>query len=184
MKLRPAIFLDRDGTLNRCIVRDGKPYPPQQIEEFELIKGVVEACDQLKQAGFLLVVITNQPDVERGTQSQAVVEEMHQQLKKLLPQLDHIEVCYSSGETPDRRRKPEPGMIEDAARILNIDLSTSWMIGDRWRDVECGKRAGVQTIFIDYAYEELLKSKPDFIVSSLSEAVEIILKNYESIKSS
>lgn len=184
MALRPAIFLDRDGTLNRSIVRDGKPYPPQRIEEFELIEGVGEACAQLKQAGFFLVVVTNQPDIGRGSQSQAVVEAMHEKLKKFLPMLDRIEVCYASGEKDDRRRKPEPGMIEDAARTLNIDLTTSWMIGDRWRDVECGKRAGVKTIFIDYQYEEALKSKPDFVVCSLSEAAEIIFKNYESISTS
>ncbi len=184
MPFKSAVFLDRDGTLNRSLIRDGKPYPPGRVEEFELLEGVKEACNQLKRAGFLLVVVTNQPDVGRGTQAQAVVEEMHQKLKYLLPELDHIEVCYASGEEADRRRKPEPGMLEDAATLFDIDLKTSWMIGDRWRDVNCGKNAGVKTILIDYQYKESLKDNPDFTVASLLEAAKVILKNYEPIKSS
>ncbi|MBY0461637.1 MAG: HAD family hydrolase [Alphaproteobacteria bacterium] len=182
MPLKPAVFLDRDGTLNKSIVRNGKPYPPQHIEEFELIEGVTEACTQLKKAGFLLVVVTNQPDVGRGIQSQTAVEVMHRKLKKLLPEIDHIEVCYAPGKTADHRRKPEPGMIEDAASMLGIDLATSWMIGDRWRDVECGKRAGIKTIFIDDHYDEVLTQQPDFTASSFPLAVDIILTFHASIK--
>ncbi len=175
MPRRPAIFLDRDGTLNRQIVRDGKPYPPQTIEEFTLLDGVAEGCRQLKQAGFALIVATNQPDVGRGTQSQAVVEAMHEKLRHLLP-IDRIEVCYDPGQgQPSEFRKPAPGMLLRASRELGIDLARSWMIGDRWRDIDCGSSAGCRTILIDWGYSEALRTPPNFTVNSFSEAVGIIL---------
>lgn len=179
MTLRPAVFLDRDGTLNRQVIRDGKPYPPQTVAEFQLFDGVPKACAKLAGAGFALVLATNQPDVGRGTQSQAVVEAMHAKLMQLVPEIARIEVCYAPGldksAPPDRRRKPEPGMLLDAAAALGIDLARSWMVGDRWRDIDCGKRAGVRTVFIDFGYAEKLHSPPGFIVKSFSEAAEVIL---------
>ena len=179
MPLRPAVFLDRDGTLNRQIIRDGKPYPPQTVAEFELFDCVPVACAQLAAAGFVLVVATNQPDVGRGTQSQAIVEAMHAKLQQFIPEIARVEVCYAPGQGiahPDnRRRKPEPGVLLDAARDLGLDLTRSWMIGDRWRDVDCGKRAGVRTVFIDFGYAEELQAPPEFSVSSFAEAARIIL---------
>jgi D-glycero-D-manno-heptose 1,7-bisphosphate phosphatase len=133
--LKPAVFLDRDGTLNVQVIRDGKPYAPRELKDFTLFPNVIESCEALKKAGFLLVVATNQ-----------------------------------------HRRKPEPGMLLDAAKALGIDLRGSWMVGDRWRDVDCGKRAGVKTVFIDFSYDEVLHAKPDFTVSSFKEAVSTILK--------
>ena len=173
---RPAIFLDRDGTLNAPVVRDGKPYPPATVAEFVLLDGVVEACQRLKQAGFVLVVATNQPDVGRGTQSREAVEAMHARLCSLAP-IDRVEVSYSpGGETPPSPdRKPEPGMLLRAARELDLDLSRSWMVGDRWRDVDCGAKAGVRTIFIDWGYDEKLRATPDFTVRSFPDAAGIIL---------
>ena len=176
---RPAVFLDRDGTLNRQVIRDGTPYPPQTVAEFELFPGVPEACSQLAAAGFVLVVATNQPDVGRGTQSQAVVDAMHAKLRRLVPAIAHLEVCYAPGLDPsapsDRRRKPEPGMLLDAALLLGLDLGRSWMIGDRWRDIDCGRRAGVRTVFIDFGYAEKLRAAPDFTVASFADAARIIL---------
>jgi D-glycero-D-manno-heptose 1,7-bisphosphate phosphatase len=91
--LRPAVFLDRDGTLNLQLIRDGKPYPPQTVDEFRLFPDAAAACARLAAAGYVLVVATNQPDVGRGTQSQAVVEEMHAKLQQQIPHLSRIEVC-------------------------------------------------------------------------------------------
>lgn len=178
--LRPAIFLDRDGTLNLQVVRAGKPYPPETVAEFSLFPGVPEACAQLAAAGFVLVVATNQPDVGRGDQSQAVVEAMHAKLRQLVPSIEHIEVCYAPGQgvvhPEDYRRKPEPGMITDAARDLGLDLTRSWMVGDRWRDIDCGQRAGVRTVFIDFGYDEALRAAPDFTVKNFTEAAAVILR--------
>ena len=178
----PAVFLDRDGTLNRQVIRDGKPYPPQTLPEFELYADVPPACAQLAAAGFTLIVATNQPDVGRGSQSQAVVEAMHMKLQRLVPQIAHIEVCYAPGrpgEPLDPRRKPEPGMLVDAALACHLDLARSWMVGDRWRDIDCGKRAGVRTVFIDFGYAETLRTAPDFKVKSFAAAAEIIVAHAE-----
>jgi D-glycero-D-manno-heptose 1,7-bisphosphate phosphatase len=173
---RPAVFLDRDGTLNIQVIRNGQPYPPATLEEFRLFPEVPAACHALKAAGFALVVATNQPDVGRGTQSQAIVESMHAQLRQLLPEIEQVEVCYDAGQgEPSRRRKPEPGMLLDAAAALGLDLARSWMIGDRWRDIDCGKRAGVRTIFIDFGYAEETNAPPDFTVKNFAEAARIIL---------
>jgi len=172
---RPAVFLDRDGTLNVQVLRDGKPYPPAGLGDFRLFADAPGGCRRLKAAGFTLVVATNQPDVRRGTQPQSVVEAIHARLRALIPEIDRIEVSYDSGKEPARRRKPEPGMLLDAAAALNLNLARSWMIGDRWRDVECGRRAGVRTVLIDFGYAEKLPAPPDFTVGSFGAAVEAIL---------
>ena len=175
MKMR-AVFLDRDGVINECRVVDGKPYPPLSVEEFVMFPGVAEACRKLKQAGFLLIVATNQPDVGRGTLKRAVVEAIHAHMKRVLP-LDGVEVCYhpGRGDSACDCRKPQPGMLRRAAQELNIDLAASWMVGDRWRDIDCGHAAGCRTVFIDYGYDEPLKQRPDFRAKSLLEAAELIL---------
>lgn len=176
--MKPAVFLDRDGTLNVQIVRDGKPYPPRNLAEFTLFDDVPSACRRLKAAGFLLVVATNQPDVGRGDQLQSEVEAMHARLREWIPQIDRVEVCYDPGRgEASRRRKPEPGMLLDAAAALGIDLGRSWMIGDRWRDVDCGKRAGVRTVLIDWGYAETLREAPDFVARSFGDAVGMVLRS-------
>jgi D-glycero-D-manno-heptose 1,7-bisphosphate phosphatase len=176
----PAVFLDRDGTLNAPVVVDGRPYPPSTVEAFALYPDAREACRALAAGGFALVVATNQPDVGRGTTPLVIVEAQHARLRELIPEIARIEVSYDSGRGPDEafpRRKPAPGMLLDAASALGLDLSRSWMVGDRWRDVDCGRRAGVRTIFIDRGYEEPLRSQPEFTVRSLAEAAAIILRS-------
>jgi D-glycero-D-manno-heptose 1,7-bisphosphate phosphatase len=171
-----AVFLDRDGVINRALERDGLPYPPASPGEFKIFPEVPEACRRLKQAGFLLIVATNQPDVGRGTLKQEVVEIIHAEMCRRLP-LDRVEVCCHPGKglSDCDCRKPKPGMLLRAARELDIDLVQSWMVGDRWRDVDCGHAAGCRTIFIDRGYAEELKQQPDFRVKNLLEAAEIIL---------
>lgn len=175
--LRPAVFMDRDGTLNVQVIRDGKPYPPATLEAFHLFPGVPEACRALRHAGFALVVATNQPDVGRGDQRREVVDAMHARILALIPEIERIEVCYDPGRgESSQRRKPEPGMLLDAAAALGLDLARSWMVGDRWRDIECGQRAGVRTVLIDFGYAETMSAPPDFVVGSFAEAVDRILK--------
>ena len=172
-----AVFLDRDGVINRALERDSKPYPPRNLSEFEILPEVPAACAKLKAAGFLLIVATNQPDVGRGTLAQSVVEEIHAHLTKQLP-IDLVEVCYHPGQglSGCDCRKPKPGMLLRAAHALGIDLAQSWMVGDRWRDVDCGHAAGCRTIFIDCGYAEELRQKPDFSAGNLAEAADIILR--------
>jgi len=171
-----AVFLDRDGVVSRSIVRDGLPFAPAQLSEFEILPGVPEACRRLKQAGFLLIVATNQPDVGRGTMKQEIVESMHAKMCREVP-IDRVEVCYHPGHGQSNCdcRKPKPGLLVRAAQELGIDLAQSWMVGDRWRDIDCGHAAGCRTIFIDHGYAENLKQPPDFTVKNLAEAAEIIL---------
>jgi len=173
---RPAVFLDRDGVINRALEHECRPYPPTSLAEFEILPEVPAACARLKAAGFVLVVATNQPDVGRGTLRQDVVEEIHAHLLAQLP-IERVEVCYHPGQGSECDcRKPKPGMLLAAAKKLNLDLARSWMVGDRWRDVDCGHAAGCRTIFIDYGYAEELKQKPDFIARHLGEAADIILR--------
>ena len=171
-----AVFLDRDGVINRALTRNNKPYPPTSLDEFEILPGVVEACHKLKQAGYLLIVATNQPDVGRGDLEQGVVECIHASMRRELP-LDRVEVCYHPGRGLSECdcRKPQPGMLRRAAKELNIDLAASWMVGDRWRDIDCGHAAGCRTVFIDYGYDEPLKQQPDFRAKNLLEAADVIL---------
>jgi D-glycero-D-manno-heptose 1,7-bisphosphate phosphatase len=158
------------------VIRNGKPYPPASANEFVLLPGVADGCARLKAAGYQLIVATNQPDVGRGTQTQAAVEAIHAKLCELLP-IDRVEANYDSGreKMPSPFRKPGPGMLLRAAKELGLDLTHSWMVGDRWRDVDCGKNAGCHTIFIDEGYAEELRTTPDFTVRSFAEAVDIIL---------
>lgn len=171
-----AVFLDRDGVINRALVREGFPYAPTRFAEFEILPGVAEACAKLKAAGFLLVVATNQPDVGRGTVKQEVVENIHRFMCQQLP-IDRVEVCYHPGKGFECDcRKPKPGMLLRAANELGVDLAQSWMVGDRWRDIDCGHAAGCRTVLIEYSYDEALHQAPDFRVGSLLEAADLILR--------
>ena len=182
MSMNRAIFLDRDGVINRALEREGKPYPPTSLAEFEILPEVSMACAKLKAAGFLLVVATNQPDVGRGTLARETVEKIHAQMMAQLP-IDRVEVCFHPGKGASDCdcRKPKPGMLLRAARELSIDLSQSWMIGDRWRDVDCGHAAGCRTVFIDRGYVEELRQKPDFLARHLGEAADIILRETKNV---
>lgn len=170
---RRAIFLDRDGVLNRAVIREGKPYPPAGLHEFEVLPGVPAALERLQHRGFWLCVVTNQPDVARGKQQRSIVEAMHAQLRNCLP-LDAFYVCYHDDADDCDCRKPKPGLLLAAAAEHRISLAKSYMIGDRWRDIDCGHSAKCTTIFIDRGYDEALKTRPHFRTADLLGAAEII----------
>jgi D-glycero-D-manno-heptose 1,7-bisphosphate phosphatase len=176
-----AVFLDRDGVLNLSVVRDGKPYPPANLSELKIAPGVEQGCKTLREAGYLLIGITNQPDVPRGITEKGVVEEINQYLLTLLS-MDSIRVCYHDNADHCECRKPKPGLILQAAREKEIDLEASFVIGDRWKDVEAGRRAGCRTVLIDNHYAEPNKTQPTYTVNSFQEAVAAILSGKESIK--
>jgi D-glycero-D-manno-heptose 1,7-bisphosphate phosphatase len=178
---RKAVFLDRDGVLNRAFVRNGKPHPPSSLEELEMLPGVSEACLDLRKAGFLLIMVTNQPDVARGTQTQRVVEAINRALSDRLS-LDDIKVCYHDNSDNCKCRKPEPGLFLEAAKDWTIDLSGSFVVGDRWKDIEAGRRAGCSTIFVDYGYSEMRPETFDKLGTSLTDAVDWILHKTSSPK--
>ena len=173
-ELKRAVFLDRDGIINAPVVRNGKPYPPSTLDSVEILPGVKDALIELKEAGFLNIVATNQPDVATGKQSRAVVDAIHEKMKSELA-LDDIRVCFCV-EGPDCPcYKPSPGLLIEAAKDWGVDLSKSFMIGDRWRDVGAGQSAGCITFFVDYQYKEDLIYRPDFTISGLPEAVKLII---------
>lgn len=168
-----AVFLDRDGVLNKAVVIDGKPYPPKSLEDVIVPEGVKCGLEQLKEQGYLLIVITNQPDVARGTTDRKMVDAINIFLKQQLV-LDDVFCCVHDNTDECECRKPRPGMIFAAAKKWNIDLDNSFMVGDRWRDIETGKNANIKTILIDYGYDE--KSVvPDYSCNDFMEATKIII---------
>jgi transaldolase len=169
---RPAVFLDRDGVINRALLRNGKPFAPTSFEELEILPGVPEALQRLKAAGLPIIVVTNQPDVARGTQRLEVVQAINARLAAALP-IDEIRTCYHDDADNCECRKPKPGLITHAPYY---DLPRSVLVGDRWRDIDAGTRAGIgMTVLVDYQYDEALRSEPDVRVPSLAEAVPEIL---------
>jgi D-glycero-D-manno-heptose 1,7-bisphosphate phosphatase len=169
-----AVFLDRDGVINRAIVRHGKPHPPSSLAELEILPAVSAALAELRAVGFRLIVVTNQPNVARGTQTRECIESLHAALRAQLP-LDEIRICYHDDNDRCSCRKPAPGMLLAAAREHDLNLSASFMVGDRWRDIEAGQRAGCTSLFIDYNYVECRPTQPFICVKSLLEAADWIL---------
>jgi len=168
---RPAVFLDRDGVLVGSDVRDGVPVP---AVDPQVLPGVEEACAALRAAGFWLVMVTNQPDIARGLVPAAEVERVNEDLRARLG-LDDVRVCPHDDGDGCRCRKPAPGMLVEAARHAGVDLSRSFMVGDRWRDVDAGRAAGTSTVWIDLGHAERRPEAPDLTVASLGDAVPFIL---------
>jgi histidinol-phosphate phosphatase family domain/HAD-superfamily hydrolase, subfamily IIIA len=171
-----AVFLDRDGVINRSFVKDGKPFPPNSLDVLEILPNVHESLLFLKKKGFLLIVLTNQPDVGRGKQKREIVKKMNNYLLDQLP-LDGIYVCWHGKDGECNCRKPLPGLLFQAAKDWRIDIKKSYLIGDRWRDIDMGYAAGCKTIFIDYQYDERLNYNPNYKTYSIRQAVSWIVKN-------
>ncbi len=172
----PAVFLDRDGVINRAVVRDGKPYPPQTIGEFEILQGAVASILRLAESGYVLIGVTNQPDVARGLQSRELVESFNTMIRSSLP-VREIFVCYHDIDDNCNCRKPKSGLILQAAEKYSLDLSHSWMVGDRWKDIATGQAVGLKTIFVDYNYNESYEGPPaDFTVDDMAFVADIILQ--------
>lgn len=173
--MKPAVFLDRDGVVNEAIISDGKPYAPKHVSELVIAGNTEDFLKRLKESGFLLIVFTNQPDVARGAISRDTIEEIHNYLCSKLP-IDDMFVCWHDDADHCNCRKPLPGLIFQAAKKHGIDLHGSYVIGDRWRDIDAGTAAGCQTVFINRHYNERAPaSPPQMSVPSLAEGVEWII---------
>lgn len=167
-----ALFLDRDGIINEVVMRDGKPASPRIFEEFSLIPGAIELAKTAKELGFLLVLITNQPDVSRGLLSRKELKKMHEFMQENIP-FDRIEVCTSANDAYIRR-KPNPGMLQQSADALNIDLSQSFFLGDSLKDLQAGKRAGAITILLQTDYNRFIHGLGDMNCNSFEQIFKII----------
>ena len=172
--LNRAVFLDRDGVINRMFVRDGRPFAPTTLEQFAILPGVVEAIAALKNTGFRVIVATNQPDVGAGRVAREIVEAMNARVQQEC-RVDDVRVCYHTEADRCACRKPKPGLLVDAARDWFLDLRASYMVGDRWRDIVAGHAAGCRTVLINYNYAEQKAENPDIVVKSLEEASQRIL---------
>ncbi|MCK1737090.1 HAD-IIIA family hydrolase [Bradyrhizobium sp. 138] len=169
-----AIFLDRDGVLNHPVIREGKSYPPARVEDLKIYDSVGGQLQRLKDRGFILIVVTNQPDVARGTTPKSTVESINAAIAREIPAIDRFIVCYHDNADGCDCRKPKPGMLLVGAAEFGVDLPRSYMIGDRKGDVDAGRAAGSRTIFIDRGYREAVPTNYDYRVSSTSEALKII----------
>ena len=168
------MFLDRDGVVSEAIVRDGRPFPPAAVDEVVIPAGVREACRLLADAGLLLVLVTNQPDIARTATSRQAVDAINGYLSRELD-LDATYVCPHDDGDACRCRKPAPGLLLDAAADWNVDLTRSVMVGDRWRDIEAGRRAGVTTVWLRRDYHEPPPDTPDHVVDHLVDVVPLVV---------
>ena len=169
-----TVFLDRDGVVNRALVRDGKPFAPRALRDFRMLPGTAAAVASLRLAGFMIVVVTNQPDIGNGLVDQATVDAMNDRLRRRV-EVDDVLVCPHRQDEGCGCRKPAPGLLLTAAARHSIDLAASYMVGDRWSDVAAGNAAGCFTIFIDRGYREARPEMPDAVVGSLRAAASLIL---------
>ncbi len=170
-----AVFLDRDGVINRVFVRDGVTHPPAHPGEFELLPGVADAARRLHDAGFVLVVVTNQPDVARGKQTAAGVEALNDRVRAQLPVRDVL-TCFHDTADGCACRKPKPGLVLEAARRWHLDLSRSFLVGDRWSDVAAGQAAGCRAVLVETPYSGRERCRPDHRVADLAAAADWILQ--------
>lgn len=171
---RRAVFLDRDGVIVVPDFRDGRSYAPTTLEDFEIFPDAPAALRLLKEAGFLLILVTNQPDVGAGRINKETLDEMHKKLRLKLP-LDDVYVCMHTRQDDCICRKPRPGMLVAAAHKWGIDFSRSYLIGDRSSDLEAAEATGCGSVLIDYDYDEGVSIQPDFRVKTIAESVKIIL---------
>ncbi|MDA9990842.1 HAD-IIIA family hydrolase [Paracoccaceae bacterium] len=180
VKRKSAVFLDRDGVLLRSDIIRGKAYAIRSIKEYELLPNVLKSLELLKLLDFCLVVITNQPDIGNGLCSEAVSTQIHERLIRETP-IEHVYMCPHQQNSYCYCRKPAPGMIFKAQLELDLDLTSSWVVGDRASDVQSGFNAGCKSIFIDLQYKE---KKPDIqnaTSNNLEDAVKIIAKHCQKL---
>jgi D-glycero-D-manno-heptose 1,7-bisphosphate phosphatase len=176
--MQRAAFLDRDGVINHAIVREGRPYPPANVAELTVLPGVPESLLRLRRAGFLAIVVTNQPDAARGATPRKDIEAINEHLRSNLA-LDDILVCWHDDAQACDCRKPKPGLLFKAADNYDVDLKRSFMVGDRWRDIEAGRRAGCRTVWIDRGYSERSPTDADYETDNFVSAVDWILRHGE-----
>ncbi len=171
---KKAIFFDRDGVLNKSIKKKGKPFAPTSYSKFYIYKNLEKKIDKLRKKKYLLYVVTNQPDFNK--KSKIELNKMHQKLMKKF-KFNKI-FCSHDKNNFSKNKKPRTGLIRHLLKSKSIDLSKSFVVGDRWRDVDFAYNLKCKSIFIDRKYSEKLNNKPDYICKSTSQAINIIL-NYE-----
>jgi len=170
--MKKAVFIERDGVLNQAFVNGRQQVGPASLAEFRLQEGVLPLLARLKEAGFLLLVTTNQPGIARGDLSRRELDRMHDQLRRLIP-VDDIFICPH--DDPDRCpcRKPRPGLFQEARCKWQLNMNASFVVSDKWQDVEAARSAGCTSILIRSAWNGA--AHPDLILQDFGSVVEKIL---------
>ena len=171
--MKKAVLLDRDGVINKAIVKNGLPTSPNSLDELEILPGVKESILRLKKLNFICIVVTNQPDVPRRKINKNTVIKINNFLKKKI-KLDDIFVCYHDDKDNCNCRKPKPGLLLQAGKKWNVDFKKSFMIGDRWRDIQAGEKVECKTIYLDYNYKDIKPKNTDFVTDKLLNVVYLI----------
>jgi D-glycero-D-manno-heptose 1,7-bisphosphate phosphatase len=179
---RCAVFFDRDGVLNHSYTSTrGTPCPPRTLSELRVYSDAIAGCKSLKAAGFLLICVSNQPDISRGTMEPHSLSLINEAVS-IACGLDDMLVCMHDDADACVCRKPKPGLITQAAKTHRICLAASYMVGDRWRDIDAGLAAGCKTIFIDRDYNERKPNGMNYTCDCIRDACEWILADFQIIK--
>jgi D-glycero-D-manno-heptose 1,7-bisphosphate phosphatase len=175
VKTKPALFLDRDGVIIKSYTINGKPFPPRSLDKVLLLDDVVQSVNMVKNFGFEIVVITNQPDIATGKTTIEFLNQVHEIIKDDTG-INKFYICPHTDKDYCNCRKPKPGLFIQAAKELDLDLSKSFMVGDRWSDITAGQQAGCKNFFIDRGYAEKKPESPYIRVFSLLQAINFILE--------
>ncbi len=169
-----AVLFDRDGVINLAFHSNNISYPPKTIDQVKIHAGIVDSIKKIKRAGFKTFIITNQPDVDRGNTTKENVDAINNYILSMID-IDKLYTCYSSDNNhPDR--KPNPGMILKAKKEFDLDLSQSFVIGDRETDILAGKACNCKTILMISNNKAIDRELADYNVENINQAANIILE--------
>ncbi len=175
MKKNKAFFFDRDGILNQSIIKNQKPYSPNIPNELKLNREFLPFIKNLKKKKFIIIVVTNQPDIKRGKMTKYSLKTINTKIKNFFL-IDEIYVCIHDINDKCSCRKPKPGMLKKASKKWDIDLKKSFLVGDRFKDIQAGNSVGCTTIFIDYNYNETKPKSYDYKYKNISKMIKEIGK--------
>lgn len=173
--MNSGVFLDRDGVINKIILREGRPHSPRNINQLKILDGVFEAVKLLQNLGHRIVVITNQPEISRGLITEDLIIKMHNKIREETG-IKNFYFCPHDDFHSCECRKPKTGMLLRAATELDLDLNQSYLVGDRWKDIQAGQKVGCKCFFIDNNYDEPRPISPFYPVESLYQAAILIHK--------
>ena len=170
-----CLFLDRDGIINVPLVKKNKPFAPTEISQFRLYKNLNKTLNYIKKLNYLIIIITNQPELSKGNLNKKTLDQMHEIIYSTFP-IDDIFVCKCQESSSCKCYKPKPKMLYDAKIKHNIDLKKSYFVGDTYRDVYCASNAGCYSILLKKRYNYEMISKADYVIEKFGQIKKILKK--------